>query len=77
MWNRRDTPVPADSITDDGLFVALDSSDMLSLDAQTISGVFSAVFYRNDVSRFDIEAGQVVVVAIIFQGANLQSCGSI
>lgn len=37
----------------------------------------SCVFYRNDVSRFDIEAGQVVVVAIIFQGANLQSCRSV
>lgn len=39
--------------------------------------VFSAVLYRNDVSCFDIEARQVVVVAVIFQGANLQSCWSI
>lgn len=37
-------------------------------------GVVPAVFYRNHVSRFDVEAGQVVVVAIIFKGSNLQSC---
>lgn len=37
-------------------------------------GIVSAVFYRNDVSGFDIEAGQVVVVAVIFKGSNLQSC---
>lgn len=40
-------------------------------------GVVPAPFYRNHVSRFDVEAGQVVVVAIIFKGSNLQSCWSI
>lgn len=40
-------------------------------------GVLPAGFYRDHVSRFDVEAGQVVVVAIIFKGANLQGRRSI
>lgn len=35
---------------------------------------FSALCYRNDISGFDVEAGQVVVVAVILKGPNLKGC---
>ena len=36
--------------------------------------IFSVVCYRYDVSCFDVEAGQVVVVAVILQSPNLKGC---
>lgn len=44
----------------------------LEKDIDIILCVFVCVCYRDNVSCFDVEAGQVVVIAVVFQSPNLK-----
>lgn len=54
-------------------FFAL-TSGVLHICLSVNKDIFSVVCYRYDISCFDVEAGQVVVVAVILQSPNLKGC---